>query len=71
MLSDTLVPLERMPSRERATPEEWQAAWQGVDRHLMDATEWAYPRSQDAATHREHDSGKKTAYVAKPGHGAS
>lgn len=59
MLYDTLVPLELMPSRELATPEEWQAALHGVDRLLSDATERAYHRSTDEATQREHSSGKK------------
>jgi hypothetical protein len=37
----------------------------------MDATERAYHRSQDDAKHREHDSGKNTAYVEEHGHGAA
>src|SRR5262245_63133690 len=41
MLSDTLVHLELMPYRELATPEELKAAWQGVDRLLIEATERA------------------------------
>ena len=40
-LYDTLVHLELMPYRELATPEAWKAAWQGVDRLLIDATERA------------------------------
>ena len=69
MLYDTLVHLELMPYRELATPEALKAALSGVDRLLIDATERAYHRSQDEAKQREHDSGKKTAYVAKHGHG--
>ena len=41
VLYDTLVHLELMPSRALATPEELQAALQGVDRLLIDATERA------------------------------
>src|ERR671930_1358754 len=59
ILYDTLVHLELMPYRERATPEALKAALQGVDRLLIDATERAYHRSQDEAKQREHDSGKK------------
>jgi hypothetical protein len=71
MLYDTLVQLALMPSREWRTPEELKAAWQGEGRLLMDATERAYHRSQDDAKQREHDRGKKTAYVEKPGHVAA
>ena len=71
ILYDTLVHLELMPYRELATPEELKAAWHGVDRLLMDATERAYHRVQDDAKQREHDSGKKTAYVEAHGHGAA
>jgi hypothetical protein len=70
ILYDTLVHLDLMPYRELATPEEWKAALQGMDRLLIDATERAYHRSQDDAKQREHDSGKKTAYVEEHGHGA-
>jgi hypothetical protein len=68
MLYDTLVHLDRMPSRELSTPEELTAAWQGGDRLLIAATARASHRSQDEATQREHDSGKKTAYVEQSGH---
>src|SRR5262249_6097644 len=59
MLYDPLGHLELMPYRECATPEELQAALQGGDRLIMDATERADHRSQDDAKQREHDSGKK------------
>jgi hypothetical protein len=59
ILYDTLVHLALMPYRELSTPEEWNAALQGGERLLIDATERAYHRSQDDATQREHDSGKK------------
>jgi hypothetical protein len=65
---DTLVYLDLMPSRALTTPEELPAALQGGDRLLLDATERADHRSQDTATQREHDSGKKTAYIEKHGH---
>src|SRR5467141_2901349 len=68
ILYDTLVQLDLMPSRELRTPEELRAALQGEGRLLIDATERAYHRSQDDAKQREHDSGKKTAYVEKYGH---
>ena len=68
MLYDTLVHLDLMPYRELSPPEELKAALQGGDRLLIDATERAYHRSQDDATQREHDSGKKTAYVEEHGH---
>ena len=70
ILYDTLVHLELMPYRELATPEELKAALQGMDRLLIDATERASHHSQDEAKQREHDSGKKTAYVEEHGHGA-
>jgi len=54
-----LVHLELLPSRELATPEALQAALQGGDRLLIDATERAYHRAQDHAKQRAHDSGKK------------
>jgi len=54
ILSDTLVHLALMPYRELATPEDVQAALQGADRLLMDATERAYHRSKDDAKQREH-----------------
>jgi len=41
MLYDTLVHLALMPSRELATPQDVQAAWQGVEPLSMDATERA------------------------------
>jgi Helix-turn-helix of DDE superfamily endonuclease len=59
ILYDTLVQLDLMPYRELRTPEELKAALQGEGRLLIDATERAYHRSQDAAKQREHDSGKK------------
>ena len=61
ILYDTLVHLDLMPYRELTTPEELKAALHGEDRLLLDATERASHRSQDDATQREHDSGKKTA----------
>jgi hypothetical protein len=48
-----------MPSREFSTPDDGQAAFQGIDQRSIDATARAYRRSQDEAKQREHDSGKK------------
>jgi hypothetical protein len=59
ILYDTLVHLDLMPYRELSTPEALKAALQGGDRLLIDATERAYHRSQEAAKPREHYSGKK------------
>lgn len=59
ILYDTLVHLDLMPHREFTTPEELKAAWRGGDCLLIDATERAYHRSQDATKQREHYSGKK------------
>jgi DDE superfamily endonuclease len=59
MLYDTLVHLARMPYCELATPEEVNAALQGVDRLRIAATARAYHRSADDATQREPDRGKK------------
>jgi len=67
LLYDTLVDLDLMPYRELTTPEELKAALPGEARLLIDATARASPRSQDDATPREHESGKKTAYVEKHG----
>src|SRR5262244_1487174 len=68
ILYDTLVHLELIPYRELATPEDLKAAWQGVERLLIDATERAYHRSTDDGKQREHYSGKKTAYAEEYGH---
>ncbi len=65
ILHQTLVRLEMMPHREFKTPEELKTALQGVDQIIIDATERAYRRSQDAAVQREHYSGKKTPYREK------
>ena len=51
--------LALMPYRELATPAALQAALQGAERLLIDATERAYHRSPEDAKQREHDSGKK------------
>src|SRR5215813_9977912 len=59
ILYDTLVSLEMMPYREFSTPDDFNAALQGIDQLIIDATERAYRRSQDEAKQREHYSGKK------------
>jgi hypothetical protein len=68
ILYDTLVDLELRPYRELGTPEALQAAWQGSDHVIIDATERAYRRSQEDAKQREHYSGKKTAYAQEHRH---
>ena len=59
ILMNTLVRLEVMPHREFTSVDEMKAAFQGVDRILIDVTERLYRRSQDDDTQREHYSGKK------------
>jgi hypothetical protein len=49
-----------MPYRELGAPEDLQAALQGVDGLIIDATERAYRRSQEDAKQREHSSGQKS-----------
>ena len=51
-----------MPYRELGTPEDLQAALQGVDRLSIDATERTYRRSQEDAKQQEHYSGKKDSF---------
>ena len=68
ILYDTLVELELMPYRALGTPEALQAAWQGGDHVLIDATARAYRRSQEDAKQREHSSGKTTADAQAPGY---
>ena len=70
ILYDTLVSLEMMPYREFSTPDAFQAALQGSDQLIIDATERAYRRSQEEAKQRAHSSGKKRAYAEEHGHGA-
>jgi hypothetical protein len=69
LLHDTLVQAEMIPHREFTTPEELKAALQGVDQIIIDATERAYRRSQEAAQQREYYSGKKTPYAEEHGYG--
>jgi Helix-turn-helix of DDE superfamily endonuclease len=59
ILYDTLVHLDLIPYRELGTPDDLKAALHGVDRLIIDATERAYHRSQEASKQREHYSGKK------------
>src|SRR5262245_7167646 len=68
ILYDTLIDLELMPYRELGPPEALQAAVQGGDQVIIDATERAYRRSQEDAKQREHSSGQKTAYAPEHGH---
>ena len=59
VLHDTLVSLELMPSRTFETPEDLKTALRGIDQVIIDATERAYHRSEDAEEHKAHYSGKK------------
>lgn len=61
ILHETLVQLEMMPAREFKSVEELTLALQGVDQVIIDATECAYRRPQDADQQRDHYSGKKDA----------
>ena len=60
VLHETLVRLGVMPHREFSSVEEMKAAFDGIDRILLDVTERLYRRSKDDETQREHFSGKKT-----------
>jgi Helix-turn-helix of DDE superfamily endonuclease len=64
---DTLVHLERMPYREFGTPDDLKGALKGLDQLIIDATERASRRSQDAAKQREHYRGKKRAHAEEHG----
>ena len=65
LLHTTLVRLEMLPHREFKTPAELKAALHGVDQVIIDATERAYRRSQDAATQEAHYSGKRKQHTVK------
>jgi hypothetical protein len=65
ILMKTLVRLRVMPQREFTTVAEMKAAFQGVDRILVDVTERLYRRSQDDETQRDHYSGKKSTIPSK------
>ena len=65
LLHTTLVRLEMLPHREFKTPAELKAALHGLDQVIIDATERAYRRSKDAATQREHYSGKRKQHTVK------
>ncbi len=62
-LHETLVKLGMMPHREFKTVAELTLALNGVDQIIIDATERAYRRPQEAEQQREHYSGKKTPYA--------
>ena len=62
---NTLGRLGVMPQREFASVDEMKAAFQGIDRILIDVTERLYRRSQDDDTQREHYSGKKSTTPSK------
>ena len=65
ILTKTLVRLGVMPHREFVSVEELKAAFQGIDRILVDVTERLYRRSQDDETQRDHYSGKKSTIPSK------
>lgn len=65
ILTKTLVRLGVMPHREFTSVEEMKAAFQGIDRILVDVTERLYRRSQDDETQRDHYSGKKSTIPSK------
>jgi len=48
-----------MDKVEFKTPDELKTTLDGIDQIIIDATERQYRRSKDAATQREHYSGKK------------
>ncbi len=60
ILMCTLARLGVMPHREFKSVEEMKAAFEGIDRILIDVTERLYRRSQDDETQRDHYSGKKS-----------
>lgn len=67
LLHATLVELAMMPPRAFTTVAELTLALKGVDQIIIDATERAYRRPQDAQQQRLHYSGKKTTYAQEHG----
>jgi hypothetical protein len=65
ILMSTLVRLGVMPHRQFASVEEMKAAFQGIDRVLIDVTERLYRRSQEDDGQRAHYSGKKSTIPSK------
>jgi len=63
LLHETLVQLAMMPHRAFNSVEALILALKGVDQIIIDATERAYRRPQDAEQQRAHYSGKKTPYA--------
>lgn len=59
LVHETLVQLEMMPQRECQSVAELMQALDGIDEIIIDATERAYRRPQDAQQQQEHYSGKK------------
>ena len=62
LLHETLVRLEMMPKRAFQNVEELMQTLDGIDEIIIDATERAYRRPQEAQQQQDHYSGKKTAY---------
>jgi len=65
ILMNTLARLGVMPHRQFTSVEEMKAAFQGIDRVLIDVTERLYRRSQDDDRQRAHYSGKKSTIPSK------
>lgn len=58
-LHETLVQLEMMPQREFQSVADLMQVLDGIDEIIIDATERAYHRPQDAQQQQDHYSGKK------------
>lgn len=65
ILYDTLVHLDLMPYRRFETPEDLKTALSGIDQVIIDATERAYRRSQEAEEQKAYYSGKKNSTRSK------
>lgn len=65
ILNKTLIRIGVMPHRDFASVAEMKAAFNDVDRVLIDVTERLYRRSQDDETQRDHYSGKKSTILSK------
>lgn len=65
ILNKTLIRIGVMPHRDFASVAEMKAAFNAVDRVLIDVTERLYRRSQDNETQRDHYSGKKSIIPSK------
>jgi hypothetical protein len=59
LLHEALVQLDMMPAREFQSVADLMQALDGIDEIIIDATERAYRRPQDAQQQQAHYSGKK------------